>query len=171
MIDDFTFTPTAKDTKIEVPFFEDARADFAPYYAAEKTIERAKDALTAEIGKLGGIVVAFQEGHFGAGKKTRYGYRIAFTYAGRPGAISVAGLPIKNDHTERKIKQVKVQALMNAADWFKAAITQRVFSPGTDILLMHLLVDGRRTVADYIREAGRLPELSDGNDIVEGEYS
>ncbi len=33
---DFTFTSTEEITAARVPFYEDARADFAPYYARAK---------------------------------------------------------------------------------------------------------------------------------------
>jgi hypothetical protein len=49
-------------------------------------------------------------------------------------------------------------------------VTQPIFQPSAGHpLLMHLLVDGKRTVADYIA-GGRLPELAAG-EVVEGEFS
>ena len=166
---DFTFTPTeAERQEIEVPFIEDARADFAPYYRSRKGIGEAKLDLSQALIKLGAIVMGIQEGKFGTGSTARYGYQVYYVYHNARGVFRVAGLPIKGNHTKAKIEQVKVQALLNAADWWKSVLTQRVFSPGTDPLLMNLLVDGHRTVADYIREVGNLPKLL--SDVVEGEY-
>lgn len=65
---DFTFTSTEETTAGRVPFYEDARADFAPYYASGKSVKVAKQEVAAELGKLGGVVIAFREGFFGEGR-------------------------------------------------------------------------------------------------------
>lgn len=170
---DFTFTPTDDTKTPTVPYFEDARADYAPYYASGKSVSSAKKEVTAELAKLGGIVLAFREGYFRAGGRKRHGYEIEFLLEERRGVLRVAGLPVWNE-SKAKIDRVRVQALLNVRDWLKAAVTQPVFQPGAGHpLLMHLLVDGRRTVADYITAAGRLPELPaglDGDDTVDGEF-
>lgn len=168
----FNFTPDDPNTKdeIPIPFFEEARADYAPYYRTRKTIADAKQELTAALAKLNAIVIHFQEGHFGTGQQKRYGYQIIYQYHGARGIILVAGLPLKGQHTRTKIDQTRTQALLNVADWWTAALTNQVFSPGSDPLIMNLLADGQRTIAQYIRESGRLPALPAGEtDIIEGE--
>lgn len=177
---DFTFTSTEETTAGRVPFYEDARADFAPYYASGKSVKVAKQEVAAELGKLGGVVIAFREGFFGEGRGRRYGYEIDFLLhdpAGRDhrGVLRVAGLPMRRE-TPAKREQVRVQALLNIRDWLKAAVTQPVFQPGAGHpLLMNLLVDGQRTVSDFIIVTGRLPGLGDGRngegqvaDFIEG---
>jgi hypothetical protein len=171
MMNDFVFTPNAEETAVHTPFYEDATADFAPYYSSSKTVKQAKSEVTEELVKLGAGVLAFQEGHFGQSPKKRHGYQIQFNYRGAIGIIRVAGLPIRNT-TSRKIERVQVQALLNVRDWLKASVTQPVFSPGSHPLIMNLLVDGRRTLAEYIQEQGlaALPS-SVGESVIDGEFS
>lgn len=88
------------------------------------------------------------------------GYVIHFSLQGGPGAIRVAGLLIRLEN-EKKIKQVRVQALLNVRDWLKAAVTSQVFAPGNNVLYQHLLVDGQRTVADMFA-TGNMPMLAEG---------
>lgn len=168
----FTFTSTEATSAAAVPFYEGARADFAPYYASGKSVKVAKAEVAAELAKLGGAVIAFHEGYFGD-RPRRYGYEIDFLVGERRGLLRVAGLPMRRE-SPAKIEQVRVQALLNVRDWLKAAVTQPVFQPGAGHpLLMHLLVDGRRTVADYIAQAGRLPELPRGSaddTVVDSEF-
>lgn len=158
---DFRFTPTDQSQNLHVPFYEDARADFAPYYdIRNKTIGEAQKEVVTEMGKLGAHSVIFQEGYFGEGKQRRYGYVIQFGYSTARGVIRVAGLPMKQEHTGNKIRKVRLQALMNVRDWLKSAVTSQVFAPGNDVLIQHLLIDGQRTVADYITQTGNLPRLN-----------
>jgi hypothetical protein len=167
---DFTFTSTEETAAGRTPFYEDARADFAPYYASGKSVKVAKQEVAAELGKLGGVVIAFREGYFGEGRGKRYGYEIDFLLHDRRGVLRVAGLPMRRE-TPAKTEQVRVQALLNVRDQLKVDVTRPVFQPmAGHPLLMHLLVDGRRTVPEYIAQRGRLPELAAG-EVVEGEFS
>lgn len=172
---DFNFTPTERPklehAGVKIPYFENARADFAPYYdVRDRTIEQAKSAVTAEVGKLGGAVIAFHEGYFGTGSEKRYGYIVDFQYGGAKGQFKAAGLPFKSGETENKIVKVRLQALLNIRDWLKSAVTAQVFSPGSDILIQYLLVDGKRTLVEVMKETGKLPALSSiVGDIVDGE--
>lgn len=146
----FNFTPT-ENKEVKAPFFEDARADFAPYYGVQGwTVSKAKSAVTAEIGKLGGAVTAFHEGYFGENPK-RHGYMIEFVLNGAPGRIQVAGLPIRK-MTDVKLDKVRVQALLNVRDWLKTAVTSMIFSPGNNPLIPHLLGKGGKTLAEFIAE-------------------
>lgn len=166
---DFRFTPTGNQSNdLNIPNIEDARSDFAPYYTAYKnhTVESAKTQVITELAKLGAGGILFQEGYFEHGKAKRHGYNVYFQYGRAKGVIRVAGLPIGKSATETKIKQVRVQALLNVRDWLKAAVTSRVFSPGGDALIPHMLVDGQRTVADYIHAQGQLPQLNAPSEIV-----
>ena len=171
----FTFTPTDPTmAHVDVPYIEDARADFAPHYRSSKSITQAQAEVTAELGKLGAGVMSFQDGVFQSGKKRRHGYNIRFFYGGGQGIMRIAGLPIKGTETDAKVKQIKVQGLLVARDWLKAAVTSRVFSPGADVLIPFMLVDktpgNERTVAEYIAQMGELPQLAAPSDIVEGEF-
>lgn len=155
----FNFTPTQNGdaAKIEVPFFEDARARTAPYYRSGSSIEAAQSAVVDELIKLGARGARFTEGYFGD-KPKRYGYLIEFNYNGAGGVIQVAGLPTSGRLTESKLHQIRVQALLNVRDWLKAAVTAQVFAPGSYPLMQYLLVDGSRTLAQYMNEEYKLPE-------------
>jgi hypothetical protein len=167
---DFKFTPTAGHTAlVNVPFFEEARADFAPHYGnyfagkKAKTVSYAQNAVLQELAKLGAGSILFEDGYFGENPK-RYGYRLRFMYGGVHGLIRVAGLPIKDEETDKKLNGVKYQALMNVRDWLKATVTSMVFAPSSDILIPHLLVspDSDMTIADHIRTQGNIPQLTSG---------
>ena len=167
MNDDFNFTPTSVTTgMVNVPFFEDARADFAPYYdIRKKSVLDAQNLVLIELAKLGAGSILFEDGFFGVGKDKRYGYRLRFMYGGVHGMIRVAGLPLAKEHTDKKVQAVKVQALLNVRDWLKTTVTSMVFAPNSDILLSHLLVspDSDVTIADHIRSQGNIPQLNSGN--------
>lgn len=175
----FNFVPddkreTAGD--VEVPYFEEASADFAPYYASEKDEMGARGEVESELEKLGAFNVTFQGGRFMAGKQKRYGYYIRFQHRGAYGLIRVAGLPMKMTETPKKIERVRVQALLNVRDRLKAIVTSQVFAPGSDVLLPYLLVDKEKgvTMADMMGkylESGKLPALSSSEDIVEGDFT
>lgn len=146
----FNFTPT-ESKEAKAPYFEDARSDLAPYYnVKEWTVSKAKAAITAEIGKLGGAVTAFHEGYFGDAPR-RHGYLIEFVLNGAPGRIQVAGLPIRK-MTDVKLDKARVQALLNVRDWLKTAVTSMIFSPGNNPLIPHLLNKGGKTLAEFIAE-------------------
>jgi hypothetical protein len=149
-------------SELKIPYLEDARADFAPYYdVRNKTISQAQAEVTEQLGRLGAGVLHFQEGEFQIGNKTRYGFNIRFMYGGSQGIIRVAGLPIRLSKTDKKIHRVKIQALMNVRDWLKSAVTSQVFSPGSDVLIPYMLVDQtpghEKTVADHIAAMQSLP--------------
>lgn len=159
------FTPTGNAAnRIDVPYLEEARADFAPYYSIkdvrEKSINAAQGDVSKEIAKLGGGAIWFQEGYFGSPPDERHGYIVHFEYGGIPARIIVAGLPIRDTATELKIKRVKLQALYILRDWLKTAVTTQVFSPGNHPLMQFLLIDGNRTLAEAIIETRKLPNLN-----------
>lgn len=169
-MNDFHFTPDETRQRIEIPVFEDARADFAPYYRSRKPLEEAKSEVLTEMAKLGAGGIQFVPGHFGDDPK-RYGYVIRYWYGGVEGLIRVAGLPLRSE-TDSKVVKVRRQALLNVRDWLKAMVTQQVFSPGSEPLIQFLLVDGRRTVTEAIIESGHLPQLNPPDDdvpLIEGE--
>ena len=143
------FVPLESEAvKDKVPYLEDARADYAPYYQpVNQTIAKAKNAIIAEMGKLGGTVLDFEEGNFG----NRRGYVIRFVLNGKPGRIKVAGLPLKK-FTPLKMDRVRIQALMNIRDWLKTAVTSMIFSPGNNPLVPHLLGKGGITLVELISE-------------------
>lgn len=166
MNQDFKFTPTATNSAlINVPFFEDARSDFAPYYdVRNKTLSDLQQEIIIEMAKLGAGFVIFEEGFFGS-KPKRYGYRITFQYGNATGLIRAAGLPIKKTQTDTKLEKIRLQALSNVRDWLKASVTGMVFAPQSDILIPHLLVnpDSDLTIADHIRSRGDIPQLTSGD--------
>ena len=162
------FKPLEDSTATKkIPYIEDARSDYAPYYSSSVSVQSAQAAVAVELGKLGGILTAFVAGVFDLSPK-RYGYEIRFLFAGRPGVIRVAGLPIKAKETDAKLKQVRVQALLVVRDWLKSSVTSAIFAPNSNILYQHLLVDQNQTIADLLVKSGQL-YLPSG-DVVEGEF-
>lgn len=155
----WTFKPDEIEIKsIEVPFLEDARSDDVQFHTSRKSVEAAKAEVADVIGKLGASVTRFVDGTYESDSGVgRFGYAIYFQYGGVDGVIRVACLPIRK-YTDAKGKQVRVQALLNVALWLRSAVSAQIFSPGTDVLLPYLLVDGDQTVADKIRAMGTLPE-------------
>jgi len=180
---EFVFTPDKQVAEIKVPFYEDATEDFAPYYTVgitahkpsskssvgEQTI-KGQQQISIEMGKLGAMVTGFIPGIFGSANTKRYGYEIRFVYGQMQGVIKVAGLPMKSETSVKK-GAVMIQALWNVRDWLKVAVTNRVFSPGSDMLIPFLLVDGKITVAEYIASRGTLPTLTAGSNVIDGEFS
>lgn len=174
----WNFVPDKQDDPFQVPYFEDARSDYAPYYSSRQNESEAKAAVAVELGKLGASGVTFQSGHFLTGKIKRYGYNIRFYYRQSQSLIRVAGLPMRSE-TAVRLDQVRVQALLNVRDWFKAAVTSRIFAPGSDVLIPFMLVDPEAGVtvgelmSDFI-ETGRIPQLparSQSEDYEEGEFT
>lgn len=171
-MNNFTFTPTdsLNDLILRVPFIEDARADFAPFYSTSKTVDTLQNEVVTEVAKLGGGGVLFREGFFGE-KPKRYGYLISFNMNGQPARMVAAGLPIRSE-TPAKREQVKKQALANVREWLKAAVTARVFSPGANPLVQFLLVDGERTLIEALFDGNQLrlpqPAKAQADDAVEG---
>lgn len=157
----FDFIPDDKSEEgvaFEIPAYEDARADIAPYYRSQKSVEAAKTEVVEVFVQLGASNVNFRPGRFVVDKMERYGYVITFQLGRAPGFIRVAGLPIRvQKGKDGKIEKVRVQALLNVRDWLKASVTGRVFSPGSHPLLQHVLVDGTETVTDYIMSNRPLP--------------
>lgn len=169
----FKFKPSSDDlsrSKIQVPYYEDARSDTAPYYDAYRSwsVPQAQNAVAVEMAKLGASVHRFVEGEFedqyNPTAPTRLGYLIRFSYGGADGVIKVLGLPFKNKSTDRKRHAVRVQALLNVRDWLKSVVTSQVFNPGHEPLIPHLLLpDGETTIAEYVIQSGKLPLLGDGS--------
>lgn len=161
----FRFIPD--DSVMEVPYLEDARADYAPYWteynrgATAKKVRDAQQGISQEMAKLGAAPTRFVEGVFQNGQVRRHGIEIHFVYGGARGILRVAGLPMHSE-TDKKVLATKIQALKIVRDWLKSAVTAKVFSPGNDPLLGYLLLpDGSgRTVSDYIREQNELPATS-----------
>lgn len=155
---DFTFTATDKSATTAVPYYEDARADFAPYYRSGKSVKVAKTEVSAELTKLDAVVIAFREGFFGQ-KPRRYGYEIEFLLYDRRGILRVAGLPMRRE-TPAKIEQVRVQALLNVRDWLKVAV--KGCPPAVEVLAESM---SRRTAAGQQADTeGGFPPLLAPND-------
>lgn len=153
----FNFKPDDNQS-MDAPDFEDARADIAPYYDSHRhhSINQAQHEVLAELAKLG-AGGRFVDGVFEVNGKKRYGYILHFYFAGLEGAMPVVGL-----HTRvgaKKADRVKIQALLNLRDWLKASVTKQVFSPGSAVLVPYLLVDGKRTVTQFLMEEQRMPQL------------
>lgn len=155
--------------EIKAPYYEDAKADFAPYYTAGRGTKEseAQSQIAAELGKLGAFIVGCFRGEYLVDGCKRYGYEIRFSFGGQQGIIRAAGLPMKHPATDRKMHLIRIQALLNVRDWLKSAVTARVFAPGNSPLLPHMLLpDGETTIAEYIAQQQMLPMLSEYSEEV-----
>lgn len=167
----FTFTGQA-EIKTEVPYFEDTRARTTKYYSSTKTIAQAQKEVRGEFQELGAYNVVFAEGYFGV-KPKRYGYLVTFGYNGTQGKIHLAGLPLRNEgyakQAQSKIEKVRIQALLILRDQLISYRQAPMFMVDSNPMLQHLLVDGKRTVFEYLSEVGQLPQLPAG-EIVDTEF-
>lgn len=163
------FVPDKDEQGIKVPFYEDARADYAPYYDVKSNLKEAEGMVLAELAKLGAGGF-FEYGYFKRGAEIRYGCELRFSYRSGNGLIRVAGLPMRGGVTKLKIEKVRVQTLRNLADWFKTAVTFEIFSDQGVALVPFMLIDGpqgQTTVRDALFKEGALPQLTSG--VVNGE--
>jgi hypothetical protein len=163
------FTPIKEDNTLEVPYFEDARADFAPFYRTRINLKELEGQVLGELAKLGaaGFLVA---GHFEIDGLTRCGYELRFSYMQGNGVIRVAGLPLRGKETKLKAEDVRKQALANLREWLKTAVTMQIFGDKGASLIPHMLVDGKRTVAEVMLSTGYFPALPSGETIIDGEF-
>ncbi len=139
-------------------FFEDANASNSQYHTSgeKRSIESAQEEVRRAFARLGGAVVSFIPVVFE--KPDRVGYLIEFVFRGGAyGQFPVAGLPIRTSTDIRKTR-ARVQALMVAADILDANANAARHIPLSNPLLMHLLVDGKQTIAQMIAERQQLPE-------------
>lgn len=151
------FKPDAPaNTRLAVPYIEEANKNTAPNYSSSKTVAQAQADVVEWLEALGGTLLSFQAGTYTIDKKTRLGFVIRFAlnvapFDGAEGLYRVAGLPMRTP-TATKERQVKVQALLNVAEQFKAAYMARLFSPDAHPLIPYLLVpgQGQQTVADAV---------------------
>lgn len=166
----FTFTGQA-ESKIDVPYFEDARAKDTKYYASTKSLQQAVKEVKAELTELGAYKIVLAEGYFGV-KPKRYGYLITFGWNGALGKINLSGLPIKSDQWMRgydtKVAKVRVQALLILRDQLISYRQSPIFLVDTEPMLQHILVDGKRTAFEILA-SGNLPQLTSG-ETVEAEF-
>jgi hypothetical protein len=170
----FTFTDVnSAGEGLKVPYIEEARSDYAPYYSPRGwSVQKAQAAVSAEFSKLGAGIQRFREVDFQIEGQERRGYFIEFVWRGVPGKMLVAGLPIRKQRTEVKLRDVKIQALLNVRDWIKSAVTAEVFSPGNSPFLPHLLLSNGKTFAQQMIETGMLPPPPGSNGevkYIEGE--
>lgn len=170
----FTFTDS-QEQKEDVPFFEDARAKDTKYYASTKSLSQALKETRQELQELGAYNISFAEGYFGV-KPKRYGYLVTFGWNGAQGKIPLSGLPLRNepyDHRQRqaKINKVRVQALLILRDHLISYRQAPVFMVGSMPMLQHLLVDGERTLSEYLQQVGTLPGLpAPQGDVVDTDF-
>ena len=156
---------TAND-EIIVPFLEDARADFAPFYSSNKTVKQASSELEKEMAKLGASVLRVQSGKFDVNGKNRLGYLIEFTLYGLRGELTVAALPMRKP-TPAKENQARVQALLNVVQWIQTMVTKRVFSPGANPLIPYLLAADGRQILETLATSGMFQLAAPKQDIVD----
>jgi len=116
------------------------------------SLSKIQGEISEELAKLGGLVVGFMPGVYNVEGQQRHGFEIRFMLGNNPGVIRVAGLPMKSP-TSNKKNAVLLQALAIVRDWLQSAVTARVFSPGFNPLVPHMLVQGtNQTIAEMIAQ-------------------
>lgn len=139
----------------QMPYFEDATADNSQFHRARRTVEEAQQEVRNAIARLGGAIVQFIPVIFE--QPTRYGYMIEYVFRGGAfGQYPVAALPIKSETAHRK-DRARVQALLVAAHMLDAAANAQQHMPLSNPLMLHLLADGKQTIAQMIAERQSLP--------------
>lgn len=162
------FKPDIDEKDLVVPFFEDAKnEDGVIGYTTQKSIKQLKAEITAGFGRLGGSVIGFQSGKFG----NRYGFRIEFTFAGVPGRMDVACLPIRKE-TETKVDKTKRHALYSVQKRLEAEYSTMLVMPGDVPLMPYMLNDKGQTILEVMRESNQIPALPESieEDIIDGEF-
>lgn len=143
----------------DILYFEDANATNSQYHESHKrrSLEDAQDQVRRAFARLGGAVVSFVPVVFE--NPDRVGYLIEFVFRGGAyGQFPVAGLPIRSNTAEVRKTHARVQALMVAADILDANANAQRHIPLSNPLLLHLMVDGKQTIAQMIAERQELPE-------------
>lgn len=151
----FRIDPTALSNETTL-YFEDANASNSQYHRSERNVEEAQEEVRRAFARLGGAVVQFIPVIFE--NPDRVGYLIEYVFRGGAfGQFPVAGLPVRSMTDIRK-RNARVQALMVAADILDASANSQRHIPLSNPLLLHLLADGKQTIAQMIAERQALPE-------------
>lgn len=160
----FDFIP--QQTKAEsVPYFEDVSRDEGwQGYSTTKSLKKLQSEIGDAIGRLGGIVSAFQRGSFTIDDRTREGFRVHYSIQNPnmrivAGRIDIAALPVRNKRDEaKKDKSLRMALYMlrNALDgmWFMQQL-----SPGYAALMPWMLADGDHTVSQLWSESPIMSNL------------
>jgi hypothetical protein len=169
MGDIMEFKPDISEKDLLIPYFEEAKnEDGVIGYSTQKSLKTLKAEITAGFGRLGGSVIGFQSGKFGK----RYGFRIDFTFAGVPGRMDIAALPIKKE-TESRVDKAKRHALYSVQKRLEAEYSTALIMPGDVPLMPYMLNSEGKTVLEVMREMGEIPALPESieEDIIEGEFN
>lgn len=168
----FNFTPDEEQSvSVDVPFVEEARADFARYYGSRKNVSEAIGEIKDNLNRLGATLVSLMSGKFLVNGQERIGYVLKFRWQGVEGVIPIAGLPCKHELTDAKERQIRVQALLNIAAWLENCLMFQVLSPNSMPLIQFILVgDSGKRIIDHMVESGAVPMLSAPDDVVVGEF-
>lgn len=163
---DFEIDSDALQEEITVPFLEDATGENAPNSRTTRSVANAQGELSRWVGKHGGIVTGMIPVKFNNtidGKNVvRYGFVVNFVFAGgASGRMHIAAIPMRKETVEKK-NRVLAMALLNRAEFFKAAFASRIHDPYSNPLLQYLLVDGEQSVAQVIIERKQLALLGSG---------
>ena len=157
------FTPETSKA-MDVPYYDDVRAEDG--WQGQRTAKSA-DVLKAEIataiGRLGGLVSAFQQGTFVIDGKSRQGFQIHYAIQSMngqyvPGRIDVAALPVRANSARLRDASMQMALYMvrEAIDgmWFLQQL-----SPGYAPLMPWMLADGKRTVSQMWADSAIMNNL------------
>lgn len=154
--------------EVVVPFLEDARAEFAPFYSSKKTAKQASVELEKEMAKLGAAVLRIQSGNFEVNGKSRLGYQVEFVLYGLRGELTIAALPMRSP-SPAKENQARVQALLNMVQWVQSMVTQRVFSTGDNPLIPYLRASDGRPILQTLAQSEMFKLAAANPDVVDAD--
>lgn len=153
----FRIDPSALQQQ-DILYFEDANSSNSQFHASHgrRDIPSAQEEVRRAISRLGGAIVQFIPVIFE--NPDRVGYLIEYVFRGGAfGQYPIAGLPIRSS-TEKRHEAARIQALMVAAQMLDSAANAQRHMPLSNPLLLHLLADGQKTIAQMIAERQSLPD-------------
>ena len=155
----FRIDQNALKSNGKILYFQDANASNSQHHASQRTIDEAKLQVQRAFARLNGAPFSFIPVIFE--NPERPGYLIEYAFAGGSmGQFPVAGLPVRPSGGKRAdgyTEKSRIQALMIAADILDATANAQRHIPLSNPLLLHLMADGKQTIAQMIAERQELP--------------
>ena len=181
------FTPDeTQDETALVPYFDEARSKEGwSGQSTTKSIETLKAEVVRAVARLGGKITRFTRGSYEIDGKERAGYQIEYIVEAPdgqlfPGRFDIAALPVKIP-TRGNVKQIEKNrhkaslrmSLYNVVNSLEASWILQMLSPGYNVLIPWMLVDGEKTISEIWLEAASFRQLTPPKpgDIVEGDYT
>lgn len=173
------FTPDKNDKAVDVPYFENAKAeDGWQGHATTKSLKTLQAEISTAIGRMGGSVIEFRQGKFQVGKVERPGFQLLYAIAGQQGRMDIAALPIKKDSRNRRSEGKRTEQSIRMALYMvrlalDGAYLLSKLSPGYAPLIPFMLDKSGQTVSELWNNTQQFKALKppDESTFVDGEWS